>query len=100
MTENKIFSEPSEEPNVEVEHFDHYRSGATSVHSDSSWDSYADYSSHTTQLSQEEILEEIQRECAEIERRSSSPLMQKTTRSKVSSSINLKYTFLPESFYF
>jgi len=49
------------------------RRSAQSAYSSSSWESYAEDASQTTELSQEEIYEEIQRECAEIERRSVSP---------------------------
>ena len=49
------------------------RRSAQSVYSSSSWESYGEDASQTTELSQEEIYEEIQRECAEIERRSASP---------------------------
>uniref|UniRef100_A0AC34Q2J8 BZIP domain-containing protein n=1 Tax=Panagrolaimus sp. JU765 TaxID=591449 RepID=A0AC34Q2J8_9BILA len=58
------------------------RKSVGSEYSCSSGDSYGEASSRTTELSQEEIFEEIQRECAEIERRSTSPMAstRKTTR--------------------
>ncbi|KAE9556537.1 hypothetical protein FO519_000231 [Halicephalobus sp. NKZ332] len=49
------------------------RRSVQSSYSSSSWESFAEDASQTTELSQEEIYEEIQRECAEIERRSTSP---------------------------
>jgi hypothetical protein len=76
---------PSTTNNTEVveQQRESYRSGVSSVYSNSSWDSFADDSSHTTELSQEEIFEEIQRECAEIERKSMSPKLEKSSsRSK------------------
>jgi hypothetical protein len=75
--------------NTEVEQRDNYRTGVSSVYSNSSWESLPDDSSHTTELSQEEIFEEIQRECAEIERKSMSPKIEKT-RSKKQSRANRK----------
>jgi hypothetical protein len=73
--------------NTDFDQNEMYRTGVSSVYSNSSWESFADDSSHTTELSQEEIFEEIQRECAEIERKSMSPKMQKSTsRSKKSRS--------------
>uniref|UniRef100_A0AC34FBC5 BZIP domain-containing protein n=1 Tax=Panagrolaimus sp. ES5 TaxID=591445 RepID=A0AC34FBC5_9BILA len=70
---------------TEVDQHEMYRTCVSSVYSNSSWESFADDSSHTTELSQEEIFEEIQRECAEIERKSQSPKMQKvSSRSKKS----------------
>jgi hypothetical protein len=67
-----------------------YRTAVSSVYSNSSWDSFADDSSHTTELSQEEIFEEIQRECAEIERKSMSPKLEKSSRSKKQSRASRK----------
>jgi hypothetical protein len=71
--------------NTDFDQNEMYRTGVSSVYSNSSWESFADDSSHTTELSQEEVFEEIQRECAEIERKSMSPKIQKSTsRSKKS----------------
>uniref|UniRef100_A0A7E4VRT6 BZIP domain-containing protein n=1 Tax=Panagrellus redivivus TaxID=6233 RepID=A0A7E4VRT6_PANRE len=63
----------AEVPEIDPKELDRAQSTTGSVYSTSSWESFADDSSRTTELSQEEIYEEIQREAAEIERRSSSP---------------------------
>lgn len=89
LTENEVTaflnSNAPSTTNTEIDQHEMYRTGASSVYSNSSWESFADDSSHTTELSQEEIFEEIQRECAEIERKSMSPTMQKSSsRSKKS----------------